>query len=768
MSMSPNLTTEPTFTPRKEFIRIPIPAPDSFALLALSSSNCIRLYSFPASVVDALRRLFEQLSVILSSREDLPQSICEFALDGKPWANAKSVSTEKLLLDILAVVYQCGYSYLSTIDYGRENDDRLAMVFSKPGTSISRTPNPLPAPMPTITSLNDKEQVQRVPFAISFASATLMRVIAPPLHLTPAILQAVRASWPRGVVSEKKVGDNSFEFKLKGYKWFQQDTFATDSLRHILALLTSLDSHSFSLLTSISLTNHSRVKDLWIFTGPTPEGSLLVETPELPSLNIAVPDIRRLPLQGFSDEANHPIDAQQRHQRVATEPTAHLPFPQHSRSTTDGPQRPQYPVSQSLQPHFLRKPAPRARVPVSVFKDSDISDEYHPILRAHMPSTISAGVDNMTGVGTVGLIQDVLSTSSPSDIPPMKVGGPAAIARSDLRLGSDGVGTPPLLTSTSPNKTPQSNAKDEKLIPSTNDFSPQPLLGMNAFRDSAFSSNTAAPLTWTGSYKEDAKLEQEKPRLNPSYSSNGPIFPGDWQSTPVNENLEEESEISTPMPEEKWTASTPIHENDCHIEAPAMIAADVSLRKSEAALVGIIASTSHVPSIPQRDKSSTKESQNTLGSGGQGWVLINVEGSNATRPVLGSDPIGDATASRTHESKGSNSPLASVRHASKSPAPEQPSPAAKAIVIIDAIDSKRKKRSTMQPKESHEGSTGLKRFFSLKKDLGKAPEEKRKDNPTEVEASALKSIPRSRLRDRLRLVGTPKASRREGERRSID
>ena len=223
--MSANLTTEPPFTPRKEFIRVPLPAPDSFALLALSSANCIRLYSFPASVVDALRHLFEQLSIILSSREDSPQSLYEFSLEGKPWADAKSIFTEKLLLDILAVFYQYGYSYLSTIDYGRELDDRLAMVFSKPGTAPilnSQTTNPLPSvPTNSTSHLNDKEKVQLVPFALSFTSATLMRVIEPPLHLTPAILQAVRASWPRGVVSEKKVGDNSFEFKLKGYKcWF--------------------------------------------------------------------------------------------------------------------------------------------------------------------------------------------------------------------------------------------------------------------------------------------------------------------------------------------------------------------------------------------------------------------------------------------------------------------------------------------------------------------------------------------------------------------
>lgn len=45
-----------------------------------------------------------------------------------------------------------------------------------------------------------------------------MRVISPPRDYTPAILQAVRGSWPRGVVSEKKVGDSAYEFKLRGYR----------------------------------------------------------------------------------------------------------------------------------------------------------------------------------------------------------------------------------------------------------------------------------------------------------------------------------------------------------------------------------------------------------------------------------------------------------------------------------------------------------------------------------------------------------------------
>ena len=477
---------------------------------------------------------------------------------------------------------------------------------------------------------------------------------------------------------------------------FQQDTFATDSLRHILALLTSLDSHSFSLLTSLSLSNRSRVKDLWIFTGLVSEDSLPVETIEP---NIAISNITRLSLQS---KANHPIDLpQQQHKRVATEPTAnYLPFAQHLQDTTDGPHRPQDPIP-SPQPHLLRKPVPRAQVPISVRQDSNILDE-HQQIHAHIPSTISSGIDDMTGVGTVA----IKSSSSPPSTPPPKVGRQLAHVRS----GSDKVATLPLLSSTPPKQTPQPNAKDEKLIPSTNDLSSPPLLGTNTFRDSALSLNPATQTTFARSYKKDAKLEQE-PRLNPSYDSSGPMFPGGWQTKSVDWKVEEESEFSTSMSEGKGAASTPIHENDSHIEAPAITAPDMSLRKSEVALIGMISSTSHVPPISQ-DEKSHKASENPSSSGGQGWVLVNVEGSNAVR----SDESGSSNATSP---RLPNSPLStkdSISHTPKSSAPEQPSPAAKAIVILDAMDAKKKKRSTVESKESSEGnSTGFKQFFSLTK-----------------------------------------------------
>lgn len=221
LSRPVEMTTTPpdsSFIPRKEFIRDQR-ITNAFSLLAISGSSFIRLYSFPAVLITSLRRLFDQRGLTIAFREDIPQNLYEFTLDGKPWASPKSVQSERLLVDILAVVYQHGYSFLSTIDYGRENDDRLAVAFSKPvSVSSSRSGSPMPPGSPGTITSGQEQALKKVPFALSFTSATLLRVINPPLHSTPAILQAVRGAWPRGVVSEKKIGDASFEFKLKGYK----------------------------------------------------------------------------------------------------------------------------------------------------------------------------------------------------------------------------------------------------------------------------------------------------------------------------------------------------------------------------------------------------------------------------------------------------------------------------------------------------------------------------------------------------------------------
>ncbi|KDR85162.1 hypothetical protein GALMADRAFT_204710 [Galerina marginata CBS 339.88] len=738
---------EVPFTPRKEFIKeLPI-QPNSFALLALSSANCIRLYSFSSVAVASLRRLFEQYSHILSFREDSVQNLYEFALDAKPWANPKSVPTEKLLVNIISVIYQCGYTYLSTIDYGRENDDRLAMTFSRPSVALVNS------------RAGEKPKVNRVPFAISFSSVTVMRVISPPLHLTPAILQAVRGSWPRGVVAEKKVGDNSYEFKLKGYKY---------SLRHILSLLSSLDSHSFSLLTSISLTNRSRVKDLWIFTGPAPESASLPIPPEqfLPEeTSVTSPSP---PMGSFA--GLHLSPNQHQHRRLATDPispTPHSPVVQHARAATESPQRPLLP---SPQPQVLRKPAPRAQVPVSVVQDSDIPDESHP-LRAHMPSTISAGVENMTGVGAspnifystspfdaaVAHLDDSGQISDPISPRPGK-GSPSDHGRPPLRPVSDRAKTPPLLVSSSappsPTKPFMPPVHDQFQSRGDLNLASPPLLGIGTFRDSAFSSTSdmsyEIPIKWTGPLKDETRAKSSR-------VSSSPNFPGGWQPTPIAEKSEDETQNSPS--DEKKNNTTPIHEIGSRFDAPEVIKPDMPLRKSEAALVGIIHSTSPAPPVPRREKSEVREAQ-TPSNGGQGWVLVNVDNASSPGPAEGHDGVRSDVSSTQLPGPLLNGVAKS--DATPSPPVEQPSSAAKAIVIIDAMDSKHKKsRSTSGPKQTGEGSSGVRRFFSLNRKSSK----KALDDDEKV---APKSIPRSNLRDRLRLIGMPEASRKEDKRRSID
>lgn len=208
--MSPNAD----FHPRKEFIK-GHRVTSSFALLTLSGSGLVRLYSFPPPVVNALKGLFDQHGLVIGVRQDELRHFHEFALAGKPWANSKSLKAEKLIIDILTTVMHHGYGFLSTLDYGREQDDRLAISFSKPMLVSAVSGSTTALTNASAVSLNVPI---KTPFAISFLNSTLLRVISPPLHNTPAVLQSVRGTWPKGVEREGKIADGCYEFKLKGYK----------------------------------------------------------------------------------------------------------------------------------------------------------------------------------------------------------------------------------------------------------------------------------------------------------------------------------------------------------------------------------------------------------------------------------------------------------------------------------------------------------------------------------------------------------------------
>ncbi|KAI0651768.1 hypothetical protein C8Q79DRAFT_56727 [Trametes meyenii] len=371
---SPTLQTNNPFLfyPRKEFIRDQRIV-SSFSLLTLAGPGFVRLYSFPNSVVNGLRRLFDNHGTIVACRENPTTHFFEFCLDQKPWNNLKSIASEKLIVGIFSVIFQFGFSFLSTVEYGREHDDRIAIAFSRPSTGPTSSAIPI---MPT-GSASTLPHTSPMIFAISFPTPRVLRVIDPPLPLTPAILQAVRNAWPRGIADEKKLGD-SYEFKLKGYKWFQENTFSIDSLQQILSLLSALDRNSFTLLTSLTVGNRSRTKDFWIFTGPPGEHGSAESPPSSPTRSSSELKHNGYPPHGGSSGSG------------SARPTSDAPSSQ-GRSNSPFASSPLRQVALSAGSK-LKKPFPKAELPHAFKSDVSLNE------LGHLPSDI--GSVDMTGVGT--------------------------------------------------------------------------------------------------------------------------------------------------------------------------------------------------------------------------------------------------------------------------------------------------------------------------------------------------------------------------------
>ncbi|KAF8269374.1 hypothetical protein EI94DRAFT_1725563 [Lactarius quietus] len=459
--MSPISPADSNIVPRREFIRDQHPA-SSFSILALSGPALLRLYSFPPDAVHALRKHLDSAHLIISSREVIQNNFCELSLDGKPWSNPKSTRTEKLLIDILFVLYRNDYSFLSTLDYGREQDDRIKAPFHKKSNdSLTVVPHPV-----------------KVPFAISFISQSVLRVISPPLHLTPAILQTVRGSWPRGVVSEKIVAENVYEFKFKGYGWFQEDTFATDSLRHILSLLGSLDVFGFTLLTSL---------------------------PSMAGLS------QTIPIRGELSCTN--------------QLTCHLqPSGPYACGNSTGP------TSCFCRPsNASHDNIPEAETPTHRTTHAEE-------LRMELQSSVGSAVD-MTGVGThkygrAGEPEETIHQRMPSrfygnlHLP----GTPAPAAKSPQSTGPSGDAPS---TSRDANPAPNPSRSRPSHRKSTSQSGTPPLLGPGAFRDSANSSNSNhtvdVPIAWTGTGKENGHTRDRSRSRDPKDN----VLPGGWVPAPT-------------------------------------------------------------------------------------------------------------------------------------------------------------------------------------------------------------------------------------------
>ncbi|KAJ3798837.1 hypothetical protein GGU11DRAFT_558222 [Lentinula aff. detonsa] len=727
------LTPDNGSFPRKEFHVTPRRNPSSFSLLCFAGSNLLRLYAFPSSVVSVFRRYFGK--GIHSEKTDHNNNFTQFELEGKLWTN-KSLSTERLVVEMLSIIYQSGFTYLSTIDYGRESDDRLAIAFSRPSLpSELSVPSASSSPKaPSLAPIPDQPKL-RVPFALSFPSSIVLRVICPPLHLTPAILQAVRGAWPRGVQSEKKVGENSFEFKLKGYRWFQEDTFATDSLRYILTLLSSLDAHSFTLQASISLTNRSRNKDFWIFTGPPPPDG--IDSPAPSILNASHPDLHGQQASGV-------------HSRLATEPiTSSSPLPPsyHARAATDnmGRKSPQYlqhspgGSSGSLPSPGLRKAAPRAQIPVSVH---DTDGEILEIsgYRADLPSVIPDGTENMTGVGAQPT-PDVFYTTSPF--------GPLSAAPIPLS-SSPGAAASQQQSHTSSFESTHGDAPHTPKPVETDRegelLSPGVFKDSGIYRDSTFSSmsdmSAEIPIKWTGVNRESQQISEER------RTSEGPKFPGGWEATPIEEKEEPDATARRASFDihlnQNKEPEQPVH--DVRVASPEITRPGNETRKSEAGLIELN-TTTPAPPPPIATSDNTKEKQREASSG-VGWVLVNIEGRNVDGSVASPVPqvvdgaAPSSVAVETH-SDGKNDP-SEVSSLVKPPSAPS-TPKTKAIVIVDNPGGKKGKQK--------KDSSRIKRLLSLTRRDSKAIEK----SPAQTQRSRMSSLRR----------GIPEAKRNDDGRRSF-
>jgi hypothetical protein len=225
------------------------------------------------------------------------------------------------------------------------------------------------------------------------------------------------------------------------------------------------------------------------------------------------------------------------------------------------------------------------------------------------------------------------------------------------------------------------------------------------------------------------------------------------------------------------------------VASPDLQAADLALRKSEAGLVGLIAASEN----PEVVASSQEANE------GKGWVVVDIEG----KPDAPKEEEIPMVASPEPQTPTSPSALSKSHEGSKSPGMSTPiSHAAKAIAAVDAIEAKNKS-SSKSSKASTDSPSGIRKFFSIGRKNSNPPspspsvqnvssglpsaskpavatEVSVDDTKRAIEmvhnASEKKASPKekekppttSRLRDKLRRIGTPEASRNEDKRRSIN
>lgn len=554
---------------------------------------------------------------------------------------------------------------------------------------------------------------------------------------------------------------------------FHEDTFATDSLRHILSLLSSLDAHACSLVISLAINGRSRVKDLWVFTGP---GTTETDPywPESPiSQSGSMLDVRRSQRISTPEPQEVPMIPSSLHRRAATS-TQHPPpqvfpssqaTPYHVRSLTESnavpPLATNFPLAspRAVSGNAMRKAAPRVQLPVSVDFDTH-DDEERAQFRTSLASAVPSSCENMTGIGSMArnrFTSNLIHTATPDQLPDTdhlyedavhslppperhhRTPGsrsPSPQRRvSALRPVSTRSKTPPLLRSHSPPRDPRTAQPPASRDVSMNEGPPLLSPGMFRVRDSAYSANTVdtdtsfgIPFKWGGLGRPDGieNIEEVHEELSEEGTPRGPILPGAWAMTPDEERPEVSSRKADEHGlhlEQRISPDKSLHDIDARIALPEVVN-DQAVRKSEAGLIGMISPPRSPPppihppsreSIYKMKASSSSDppasptKPSSRSGSGNGWVLVNVEGKEHMMT-----PVGSPTSPTPVERGRKHTTSAAAERASVSAT-------AKAIVVIDA-----KGTQVKRDKRQSTGS-GLRRLLSISRPGAKGADEVRSD-----------------------------------------
>lgn len=529
-----------------------------------------------------------------------------------------------------------------------------------------------------------------------------------------------------------------------------------------------MDVFGFTLLTSLSLNGRSRFKDLWVFLG----------------LSQTIPTESRSssPLDSRTDLKVPPSDRNRGRRGSYPVPANSLPSSNprgHARAASSNNIPSTGPISSKSG--VVRKPAPRAQLPISVAQSTasndNIPDTETPTqraeeLRMELQSSVGSAVD-MTGVGThkysngrTGEPEESLYQRMPSRLyGNLHFPGTSAPVVKAPQSGGPPRSAQPFGGSTGRlDARPTTREANPASIPPRSRPSPQkshsgtptpPLLGPGAFRDSAISSNTSqtvdVPIAWTGAGKEI------------SHSGSGPrsrdpkdnVLPGGWisASTGIKES---KAPGDYPNPNEphrhKHTVTSLSQPEEQEVKAgtPELVHPMLRPAKSGKATLVTEAPRAETHGAKAADRlpapAPGKRDHNPAKVPAEGWVLVNVGQSGmpsapppqATNPPLqhglqrkrSFPPVSSQRPSAAHSpySTGSRGvptglPVGNHKKAHSNYNPSSMSPAAKAIVVFDAIDAKRRPPAGDTPQPS-----GFRKFFSLSRpdSPGKSPGKERK------------------------------------------